>query len=49
MPTVVLKFVWTRGLMDIQKIPFSGNDLYLRLSYSDLGEVTCFAALITLD
>ncbi|CAL5408636.1 unnamed protein product [Camellia sinensis] len=24
------------GLMDIQKIPFAGNDLYLRLSYSDL-------------
>ncbi|KAI8000849.1 G-type lectin S-receptor-like serine/threonine-protein kinase [Camellia lanceoleosa] len=30
--------VWDRGLMDIQQFSFSGNDLFLRLSYSELGK-----------
>ncbi|GMP75015.1 hypothetical protein CsSME_00032241 [Camellia sinensis var. sinensis] len=30
--------VWTGGLMDVQQFSLSGNDLYLRLSYSELGK-----------
>ncbi|GMP75000.1 hypothetical protein CsSME_00032232 [Camellia sinensis var. sinensis] len=29
--------VWTGGLMDVQQFSLAGNDLYLRLSYSELG------------
>ncbi|XP_028121637.1 G-type lectin S-receptor-like serine/threonine-protein kinase At1g61490 [Camellia sinensis] len=30
--------VWSGGLMDIQQFSLAGNDLFLRLSYSELGE-----------
>ncbi|KAL7243938.1 hypothetical protein ACSBR1_016205 [Camellia fascicularis] len=30
--------VWTGGLMDVQQFSLAGNDLYLRLSYSELGK-----------
>ncbi|GMP75011.1 hypothetical protein CsSME_00032238 [Camellia sinensis var. sinensis] len=30
--------VWTGGLMDVQQFSLGGNDLYLRLSYSELGK-----------
>ncbi|CAL5408632.1 unnamed protein product [Camellia sinensis] len=30
--------VWTGGLMDVQQFSLAGNDLYLRLSYSELAK-----------
>ncbi|CAL5411068.1 unnamed protein product [Camellia sinensis] len=30
--------VWTGGLMDVQQFSLAGNDLYLRLSYTELGK-----------
>ncbi|KAL7243951.1 hypothetical protein ACSBR1_016218 [Camellia fascicularis] len=30
--------VWAGGLMDVQQFSLAGNDLYLRLSYSELGK-----------
>ncbi|KAK7848573.1 g-type lectin s-receptor-like serine/threonine-protein kinase [Quercus suber] len=33
---------WTRNLIDIQKFSSGGVDLYIRVAYSELGELFCY-------